>query len=128
MENKRNKTAPYIIIGSPPKGNAFRFFCEASDAAVCTTRPILADTEGEALKFAWESEGREHFNFCHSCGKWVCDTMYNADMFNCVDCTPWEAPPKFCPKCGVRIADSGIFCRECGVKLMYGGSEDGKSV
>lgn len=128
MENKRYRPARYKIIAAPPDGKVFRFFCEASGAAVCTTKPIYADTEDAALHLAWEREGRERFNLCHACGKWVCDAMYNADTFNCVDCTPWEAPPKYCPRCGEGIFPGDSFCRKCGVKLLYGGGEDDKAV
>ncbi len=127
MEKKHRKTAPYKIVENTSSGRVFKFFCEASGAAVCTTKPIIADTESTALLLAWQTEGKERLNLCHACGKWVCDTMFNADVFNCVDCSPWENPPNFCPKCGTQTPQGDTFCRKCGIRLMYGGDEDDKA-
>lgn len=121
---KNFRTAPYKIVAENSDGRVFRFFCESSGAAVHTTKPIRADTESEALKIAWESEGKAEFNKCHACGKYVYDAMYNADVHNCVDCTPWEDPPQFCSKCGSKTLIGDNFCRRCGTRLMYGGEAD----
>lgn len=119
MYELTHKTARYrILVGAG--GNRYRFFCARSDAAVCTTSPIRADTEEEALRIAWETEGRAHFNQCARCGQWVCNAMYNADVLECVDCAPWEEAPRFCPACGVRVAAGETHCRKCGVQLRYG--------
>ncbi len=128
MENKCVKTAPYKIVDETNSGKVFKFFCEASGAAVCTTKPIRADTESEALLLAWQNEAKKQFNKCHACGKWICDAMYNADVLNCVDCSPWEDPPNFCPKCGTAISQGDTFCHRCGARLMYGGDDDDKAV
>ncbi len=128
MENIRPQTARYKILAETDEGRIFRFFCGASGAAVCTTKPIRADTESEALRLAWDNDGKAHFNLCHACGKWISDAMYNPDVFNCVDCSPWEDPPLFCPKCGSQILAGDTFCRRCGVRLMYGGDEDEKAI
>ena len=45
--------------------------------------------------------------------------MYNADVMHCVDCTPWENKPKFCPHCGIKVGISDNYCRKCGIKLEY---------
>lgn len=119
MSVTKKKTPPYRII-SDTGGNRYRFFCELSGGAVCTTKPIRADTQEEELQLAWETEGKASFNQCHKCGRWICDAMYNADVLECVDCAPWENTPRFCPKCGERIVVSDTFCRKCGVRLRYG--------
>ncbi len=128
MAKEDYRTAPYKMVAETTAGKVFRFFCDASGAAVCTTKPVRADTENEALLLAWHKEGKEHFNKCHACGKWISDTMYNADTFMCVDCSPWEDPPNFCPKCGTRIPPGNTFCHRCGIKLMYGGDTDDRVV
>lgn len=127
MENKKRRVTSYKII-KEATGTRFRFFCEASGGAVCTTNPICAETPDKALMLAWETEGREHFNRCAKCGRWVCNAMTNADTLECVDCSPWENPPKFCPSCGKRIEGSSLYCSECGVKLMYGGDVHASAV
>ncbi len=128
MAKNSRRIAPYIIVEETTSGKVFRFFCEASGAAVCTTKPVRADTKSEALKLAWNSEGKESLHLCHACGRWVCNAMYNADVFNCVDCSPWEDPPNFCPKCGIQVPQGDTFCRKCGVRLMYGGEDNDKAV
>ncbi len=128
MEKKQLKTAPYKIEEETSSGRVFRFFCEISGAAVHSTKPVKADSEADALRLAWENEGKQHFNLCHTCKKLVCDAMYNPDVFNCVDCSPWEDPPNFCPKCGTQIPQGDTFCRKCGIRLMYGGDEHDRVV
>lgn len=113
-----NKTARYKIITNA-KGNQYRFFCALSGAAMCTTKPIRADTQEDELKLAWESEGVQHFNQCNKCGKWVCDAMYNADVCECVSCAPWEERPQYCSQCGERVPLDDIFCQKCGTRLQY---------
>ncbi len=122
MENKRPNVARYKIINEET-GNRYRFFCEASGGAVCTTRPIRAETPEQELLLAWETEGRKHFNRCGKCGKWICNVMTNADTLACVDCSPWENPPRFCPACGKEIRAAALYCNACGVRLMYGGGD-----
>ncbi len=113
------KTAKYKIIADAG-GSRYRFFCEASGAAVCTTGPIKADTQTKELSLAWEQEGKKHFNRCGKCGRFVCDTMYNADVCECVDCAPWEKTPHYCKTCGRSIAIGNTFCSKCGKRAMYG--------
>ncbi|MBQ9989398.1 MAG: zinc-ribbon domain-containing protein [Lachnospiraceae bacterium] len=116
MEGKSN-TARYRII-TDTGGNKYRFFCALSGAAICTTKPVCGDTQEEELKIAWE-EGKQYFNHCHKCGNWVGDAMYNADVFQCVACAPWEARPEFCSQCGTKISPGDTFCKECGSRLRY---------
>lgn len=118
MTARGKKTAAYRII-TDAGGNRYRFFCDLSGAAMCTTHPVMAETQEEELTLAWESEGRKHFNLCHNCGKWVCEAMYNADVSHCVECTPWESLPRFCSECGEKVPAENQFCHKCGAKLQY---------
>lgn len=118
MTENANRTARYKII-TDAGGNRYRFFCALSGAAMCTTKPIRADTQAEELEIAWETEGIQHFNQCHKCGKWVSDAMYNADVLECVDCAPWEDRPNYCSQCGEKIPVDDTFCRKCGARLQY---------
>jgi len=118
MAGKSNLTAPYRII-TDAGGNRYRFFCALSGAAMCTTQPVLGDTQEEELALAWDNEGKQHFNMCHRCGAWVCDAMYNADVCECVDCAPWEERPHFCSQCGEPVPSTNLYCEKCGAKLQY---------
>lgn len=71
---------------------------------------------------AWEREGKECFNRCHRCGKWVIDAMYNAEVLECVVCAPYEAEPRFCKNCGHEVLSPSRVCPACGRKLIYEGS------
>ncbi len=119
MENKQNRVARYKVWHTP-EGNRFRFFCDVSGALVCTTEPVMLDTPEQELQFAWENEGKRHFNMCHKCGKWVSDVAYNAETFECVECSPWEEEPSYCPHCGGRVIENETFCRKCKNRLRYG--------
>lgn len=81
----------------------FRFFREVSGAAICTTAPTQLQPVEAALNRAWFSEGREYFSLCHRCGRWASDLIYNPNTLQCVDCSPWEERPAFCPHCGTKI-------------------------
>ena len=96
-------------------------FRDLSGALGCTTKPVRADTPEEELMLAWESEGRQQFNMCHRCGKWVSDAMYNSDVPECVECTPWEEEPEYCPRCGQKLSKPGKLCSRCGAPLRYEG-------
>ena len=117
-----HKTAAYKMIPAVG-GNRYRFYCMLSGALACTTEPIHADTEEEELQLAWRSVGKQHFNLCHKCGKWVIDAAYNADVFECVECAPYEGEPKFCKNCGIRIEAPMRKCPACGHTLVYEGRE-----
>ena len=116
------KTAACKMI-SDAGGTRYRFYCELSGAWVCTTEPIHATTPEEEWQIAWETVGRKHFNLCHKCGRWVIDAVYNADVFECVECAPYEEEPKYCKNCGIRIENPSGKCPACGHKLVYGGEE-----
>lgn len=120
MHAERTKTAAYKVI-SDLNGRIVQFFCDASGMLLCTTQPIRAVSEEEALHVAWEKEGKRHFNLCHKCGKWVSSVMYNADTLQCVDCSPWENAPKFCKTCGAKVTFGDVCCPKCGAELRYGG-------
>lgn len=132
MTDPESKTASYKIIFDAG-GNRYRFFCERSGLAVCTTQPVRAETSEQELLLAWDSEGKRRFNFCPTCGKWVSDAMYNPDTLECVVCSPWESRQKelaqlgfgiemmkqikACAVCGARADVRQMFCNECGAKL-----------
>jgi len=92
----------------------YHFFCDLSGALVCTVKHA-SDPQS-----AWESGGRQRFNRCRQCGRWVCDAMFNPDTLQCVDCSPWEEQPSFCSQCGAKAAEGELFCRCCGARLQYG--------
>lgn len=123
MAVKGNKTASYKIIKSD-LGNIYEFFCDVSGAKGCETAPYRDDDADKELMMAWETEGKDHFNLCHKCGKWVLDVMFNPDVFNCTTCSPIEDIPNYCPKCGSKIPNEATFCHKCGIRLMYGGEFD----
>lgn len=121
MHTKKNKTAAYKIISDSGGARIVQFFCDASGMLLCTSRPIRAVSEEEALRIAWESEGKQHFNLCHKCGRRVSAVMYNADTLECVDCSPWETAPKYCKTCGAKVSSGDVYCPKCGTALQYGG-------
>lgn len=117
---KEKETSKYKII--PDKnGNRYEFFCDLSDALVCTTNVYKNDDAEKELILAWETEARELFNRCQKCGRWIIDAMYNPDVLSCVCCVPLEEYPEFCPQCGAQTKDIGYFCHICGTRLLYGG-------
>lgn len=118
MSAEERKTAEYKIIRTP-EGNRYRFYCGISKMAVFTTKPFKFEDPEEELEAAWKSEGENHMNHCEKCGKWVCNAMYNPDVLQCVDCTPWEEKPNYCSHCGKKISPSAEFCNACGAKLRY---------
>lgn len=117
---ERRKTAAYKIVADP-EGNRYRFYCDVSGAFVCITMPYKVDTPEEELRLAWENEGKRHFNYCHKCGKWVIDVVYNPDVFECTDCAPFEHETGYCKFCGARVDADVRFCPACNKKLHYEG-------
>ena len=121
--NKKKKIADYKII-KDEVGNRYEFYCELSHALVCVSEPVKAETFDDDLMLAWENYGRNYFNQCHKCGKWVTGAMYNPDVLSCVQCTPIEDYPEYCPECGVKTQDPSNYCHICGAKLFYGGEDE----
>lgn len=121
MEQEK-KTASYKVTADSG-GWVFRFFCDSSGQLGCVTGPIHADTEAHALDIAWQSAGREHFNFCDKCRRYVSAAMFNLTAGQCVDCAAWEDEyPNFCHHCGVRLKDpEARFCPSCGARLRNEG-------
>ena len=115
------KTANFKLLPTL-NGNKYQFFCDLSDALICTTAPVKADTCDGELMLAWNTYAKAHFNQCHKCGRWVIKEMYNPDVLNCVMCTPIEDYPEYCPKCGAKTSDPSYFCHMCGTRLLYGGN------
>jgi len=123
-----SKTAKLKIIRERTPNGAesvrYRFFCELSGMAVYTTEPYITDDPESKVHTVWENECKANFNLCHKCGRWVCSAMYNADVLECVECTPWENKPNYCPSCGKKVSMSDIYCSKCGMKLQYGKVDD----
>jgi len=115
-------TANYRVI-TEPSGHRYLFFCDLSGAHLCTTKPVCADTAEQELKYAWEQEGKQEFNHCRKCGRWVSDVMFNADVHECVECAPWETIPRYCSQCGKKLTETKKFCSRCGAKLIYEGGD-----
>ena len=125
---KEKMTANYRLLPTTI-GNKYQFFCDVSNALICTTAPVKADTPDEELTLAWNIYAKAHFNQCHKCGRWVINEMYNPDVLNCVLCTPIEEYPDFCPECGAKTNNTAYFCHMCGTRLLYGGeAENEKTV
>ena len=115
------KTANFRIL-SDDNGRRYQFFCALSGAHACTTRPILSSTPEQALKLAWETEGKHYFNHCSTCGNWVIDAMYNVEVLECVDCAPYEGVPQYCKTCGTKVETTDAdICSRCGALLTYRG-------
>jgi len=102
------------------KGSAtlYQFFCDLSGALVCTVK--AADNPEQA----WQAEAKKHFSQCRRCGRWVSDPMYNAETWQCVQCSPWEEEPAFCPHCGEKVVDDEVFCHRCRARLKYRETEE----
>jgi len=101
-------------------GFRYQFFCDLSGALVCTTK---LQKEDDPLR-AWAETGKKLFSQCHRCGRWVSDPMYNAETWECVQCSPWEEKPAFCPQCGESVVDDEAFCHHCHARLRYPGTEE----
>ena len=114
------KTANYKIT-TDASGKVVSFYCALSGMYVCRCTVPVALADEAAVLTAWETEGRNHFDKCHKCGRWVSSVMFNADVLACVDCVPWEDSPKFCAWCGEKVKKGEEFCSRCGKKLQYGG-------
>ena len=123
MAVRGNKTASYKIVKSE-YGNVYQFFCDVSGAKGMQTSPYNESDSEKELTMAWEKEGKDQFNLCHKCGKWVLDVMFNPDVLNCVNCSPIEDIPNYCPNCGEKTNEAATFCHKCGSRLMYGGECD----
>ena len=120
------KTATFKVLEDGGRYR-FMFYCDLSDAHVCTTKECYyGETQEEALQAAWQAEGRCHFNHCRKCGNWISMAMYNVDVLECVACAPFEAEAKFCKNCGARIEDPAKPCPTCGKPLVYHGKECSK--
>ena len=125
-----------------PTGSRYRFYCELSGATIYTS-PIMKEQPSEFLRNQiWEQKARQHFNQCPQCGRWVFNTLFNADTLKCVECSPWEisaAQPyakehyenmqqygfgeeamkqiTLCQNCGAISNSIYQFCQECGQPL-----------
>ena len=100
------------------EGHRYQFICGLSGAVACTTKLFVDDVSETQLSEAWETEGRECFNKCHKCGRWVIDAMYNVDVLECVDCAPWQEEPLYCSNCGEVVDSCENVCAVCGKPLF----------
>ena len=85
------KTAKYEVIPCI-FGNKYKFFEDLSGALIVETRRVKADSQ---------------------------DMMFNADVHNCVKCTPWEMRPHYCSVCGNSVTLTDKECSICGSELQY---------
>lgn len=97
------------------EGFTYEFYCDLSGAKVISVKT------SDGVSVAWEQEGKQHFNQCSRCHRWVIDAMYNPDLLCCVECVPIEEYPDYCPHCGAKTNDVAYFCHICGTRLLYGG-------
>ena len=110
----------YLHCLSYKKGIRYRFLCDLSGAMVYESKPFKAKLSEQEILLIWENEAKKHYNMCKKCGKFVSDVMYNADVLNCVECSPWENQPHYCLNCGIEVSLADKFCSKCGTKLLYG--------
>ena len=123
----KRKTAKHKPITDSEGKIRYRFFCDLSGALEYTSSPVSADCEKELLR-VWNKEAKEHFNHCHKCGIYVSSEMFNAEVFECVACAPWEDAPKYCPYCGQKVKGTENKCIRCGNYLRYEGRYEGEEV
>ena len=97
-------------------GVRYQFFCDLSNALICTTDLQPEDDPEQA----WRRDARQMFSQCQRCGKWVCDAVYNVETLECVECSPWEEDPSYCPHCGEKVPENETFCWKCKKRLKYG--------
>lgn len=119
---RTERTASYKVF-SESEGNRYAFFCDLSGMLVYKTEPIRAQTPQEELRLAWK-KARSEFNYCLKCGRNVCNTMFNVDVSECVDCSPWLKPPVFCSRCGARLNKASDVCGKCGSPIKTEGVDE----
>lgn len=52
-------------------------------------RVVLQKEHDKAFELA-QNEAKQHFNRCHNCRQWVCDTDFNEEEGLCAACAPRE--------------------------------------
>jgi len=75
-------TAIYMVIPSEG-GHRYRFLCEDTVTPVCTTSVYASPDPFQTALTAWEKEGRQHFELCPRCGKWIAADSYPAHASHC---------------------------------------------
>lgn len=113
-------TARYQTIGDGDK-RRYCFFCDITGAQVCTQNAYPSDDVHNGAMLAWEREGRNHFNLCHRCGRWVVDAAYNPQVLECIQCATFEYQARFCKFCGTRVSETDRVCPNCKNPLYYEG-------
>ena len=122
----KNGTAKYKVIQDSEGKLHLNFYCDLSGALEYTytsDRKDIIFTENDIMEI-WKKEAKANFNECRKCGKFVCSEMYNAEVFECVSCAPWESAPKYCPHCGKKVKGAVNKCGSCGGILRYEGGDE----
>lgn len=116
----KNTTAAYHK--TPEKtGNRYHFRCAVTGAQFSTVQTYQAATPRQEPLLAWQTEGRNHFNQCQRCGRWVFDVAYNPEVLECIACAPFECEARYCKFCGARVPAERRTCPTCGRPLYYEG-------
>ncbi|MDO4562413.1 MAG: hypothetical protein Q4C12_01120 [Clostridia bacterium] len=89
-------------------GYVFSFCCDLCGHSVMS--PALSE---DSPRKAWETV-RHHFNMCHECGRWICDTHYNEEKMTCIECVPKKI---YCTACGSELFIGELYCKNCGNKI-----------
>ena len=118
----QNKTAKYKLITDSEGKMRYQFFCDLSGSLEYTSEPVKKVLSDNKIEKLWIKEAKGHFNLCRKCGKWINTVMFNADVWECVACAPWEDAPRYCPHCGKEAENQiGNKCKYCGLPLRYEG-------
>ena len=99
---------PHCRFLAKDDGYLLTFFCEICECGY-TPPTIHADSLQEARQLA-EPDARLHFNWCHSCERWVCDEHFNENKMLCTECAPLV-----CSSCGAKVKKGDQFCTVCGI-------------
>lgn len=93
-------------------GFLLRFYCDLCNHSTMETSTSQVSQE-EAVGRAWANTMR-HFNLCHCCGRWVCDTHYNEEEMTCVFCIPKKM---YCKHCGKELFVGDGYCTSCAEEI-----------
>ena len=105
-------TARYVSQDTE-QGVQYTFFCDLTGCKVYTTTLPKQLTAKDALGLA-QQKAKTYFNRCKTCGRWVCDKAYNMDEMDCIYCSPYHVPPRYCTQCGCPIPTGDHYCTRCG--------------
>jgi hypothetical protein len=74
-----------------------------------------AEMNAKQLERAW-NQVSDNFHECGTCGKYVCDTDWNADTDTCTAHGGAQAT-RNCTQCGAQVTGGAKFCPNCGAKV-----------